>query len=254
MKLLSYVSHDNSNTVHCVPVGTRCVENKWIALLPLTTPRVLPRSQRTTVTQYERGLSAGLLRSQKEGTRLSLLVVAEQPGTCLQIECRVLGFLKEVELQEVVSDAFNWRLPRLLWAWKLEPESTLLYSGSLFGRPLDFCLRSDDVPEVVVGRPHKLMTSSILITGLTMGSERLEVNIHHYSPGGSCEQRSHKDLEQIYYVLGGSGCMQIGVVCRDVLPGTLGFVPRNTAHAIKNTGNEELSICFVNIELGHRES
>ena len=59
-------------------------------------------------------------------------------------------------------------------------------------------------------------------------------------PGGSTTPHHHPRTEEIYYILVGTGRMQIGENCREVGPGDAIAIPPGQIHQITNTGAETL--------------
>jgi mannose-6-phosphate isomerase-like protein (cupin superfamily) len=62
-------------------------------------------------------------------------------------------------------------------------------------------------------------------------------------PAGSSTQRHrHPQSEEIYYLLQGSGRMELGPEIREVGVGDAILIPPGAAHKISNTGNSDLKI------------
>jgi mannose-6-phosphate isomerase-like protein (cupin superfamily) len=59
-------------------------------------------------------------------------------------------------------------------------------------------------------------------------------------PGGSTEPHYHPKCEEIYYILEGTGRMQIGADIREVGPGDAIAIPPGARHQITNTGGDVL--------------
>ena len=59
-------------------------------------------------------------------------------------------------------------------------------------------------------------------------------------PGASTTPHYHPQTEEIYYILGGTGRMQIASEQRDVGPGDAIAIPPGAIHTITNTGAEIL--------------
>jgi mannose-6-phosphate isomerase-like protein (cupin superfamily) len=56
-------------------------------------------------------------------------------------------------------------------------------------------------------------------------------------PGRAVIPHHHRQLEEIYYILEGSGRMTVGEEQRDVGAGDAIFVPRGSLHSLANTGS-----------------
>lgn len=60
------------------------------------------------------------------------------------------------------------------------------------------------------------------------------------APGQTTQPHYHPQAEEIYYILQGSGRMQIDKECRDIGPGDAIAIPPGAAHQITNTGDATL--------------
>lgn len=60
------------------------------------------------------------------------------------------------------------------------------------------------------------------------------------TPGASTTAHHHVEAEEIYYVLQGTGRMQVGDDVRDVAPGDAVAIPPGLFHQMTNTGSEPL--------------
>jgi mannose-6-phosphate isomerase-like protein (cupin superfamily) len=56
-------------------------------------------------------------------------------------------------------------------------------------------------------------------------------------PGRAVAPHHHRQLEEIYYILEGSGRMTVGEEQRQVEAGDAIFVPRGSLHSLANTGS-----------------
>jgi mannose-6-phosphate isomerase-like protein (cupin superfamily) len=64
------------------------------------------------------------------------------------------------------------------------------------------------------------------------------------SPGKEIE--AHRDpMEEIYFVLSGSGEMRVDTEARQVAPGDATWIPTGSSHSLLNDGDEELVILVV---------
>jgi len=59
-------------------------------------------------------------------------------------------------------------------------------------------------------------------------------------PGGTAHPHRHIETEEIYYILAGTGRMQVGAEARDVGPLDAILIPPGSRHAIANTGSAPL--------------
>jgi len=61
-------------------------------------------------------------------------------------------------------------------------------------------------------------------------------------PGRAVTPHHHRELEEIYYILSGSGLMTVGHESVDVRSGDAIYVPRGHRHTLQNTGSEPIRL------------
>lgn len=76
------------------------------------------------------------------------------------------------------------------------------------------------------------------ITQCSLAEETLE-------PGCSVSPHHHREMEEIYYVLAGSGLMSVGDEQSEVAAGDAIYVPRGARHTLANTGREPLRLIVI---------
>lgn len=64
-------------------------------------------------------------------------------------------------------------------------------------------------------------------------------------PGQSVTPHHHREIEEIYYILSGSGVMRVGDEKREVAAGDAVYVPRRSVHTLENTGAEPIKLLLV---------
>ncbi len=64
-------------------------------------------------------------------------------------------------------------------------------------------------------------------------------------PGATVTPHHHQVLEEIYYIVEGSGLMTIGDEQRQVGAGDAVYIPRNNRHTLINTGSEPMRILLI---------
>lgn len=64
-------------------------------------------------------------------------------------------------------------------------------------------------------------------------------------PGKSVTPHHHQVLEEIYYILSGSGVMTIGDESQAVSAGDAIYIPKHHQHTLTNTGDEDMTILLV---------
>jgi mannose-6-phosphate isomerase-like protein (cupin superfamily) len=75
-------------------------------------------------------------------------------------------------------------------------------------------------------------------------TRRLNVTHVHVAPGETVPSHTHLDEDQIYYVVSGSGFVELAGVRTDVAAGSGVLIPLGTEHLITNTGTEPLDYVF----------
>lgn len=73
----------------------------------------------------------------------------------------------------------------------------------------------------------------------------IDYRISSYQPKGHVARHAHKVQEQIYHVLAGEGVVEIDDQRRVVRPHDVIFIPPGVAHAIRNTGLENLVFLVI---------
>jgi mannose-6-phosphate isomerase-like protein (cupin superfamily) len=87
-------------------------------------------------------------------------------------------------------------------------------------------------------RPEGI-TSYLLASPRTAQAKHLTTTLVQIEPGG--EQRIHAHApEQVYLILDGGGTMTVGTETQDVAAGDCIFIPSDTPHGIRNTGQDLL--------------
>ncbi|HEX4951378.1 MAG TPA: cupin domain-containing protein [Blastocatellia bacterium] len=64
-------------------------------------------------------------------------------------------------------------------------------------------------------------------------------------PGKTVTPHHHEVLEEIYYILSGSGVMRIGDEAQAVGTGDAIYIPKHSVHSLTNTGEEDMKILLV---------
>ena len=64
-------------------------------------------------------------------------------------------------------------------------------------------------------------------------------------PGKTVPRHHHEVLEEIYYILQGSGEMTVGDETESVSSGDAIFIPKNQVHSLTNTGDEDMKLLLV---------
>jgi mannose-6-phosphate isomerase-like protein (cupin superfamily) len=64
-------------------------------------------------------------------------------------------------------------------------------------------------------------------------------------PGKTVTPHHHEVLEEIYYILSGSGVMTIGEEAQAVSAGDAIYIPKHHLHSLTNTGADEMKLLLV---------
>ena len=82
--------------------------------------------------------------------------------------------------------------------------------------------------------------SHLLLAPGQFGSRNLAITWVEGGPASEQPVHSHPDNEQVYVIVEGRGAMTVGDETVEVGPGTAVLVPPETAHSIRNVGEEKL--------------
>jgi mannose-6-phosphate isomerase-like protein (cupin superfamily) len=64
-------------------------------------------------------------------------------------------------------------------------------------------------------------------------------------PGATVPPHRHEVLEEVYYILEGSGVMTVGENQREVGAGDAVYIPRQHRHTLTNTGSTSMRILLI---------
>ncbi len=64
-------------------------------------------------------------------------------------------------------------------------------------------------------------------------------------PGAAVTPHLHRETEEVYYIIDGSGEMTVGDDCKTVAAGDAIYIPRDTVHTLRNTGDVPMRIVLV---------
>ena len=87
--------------------------------------------------------------------------------------------------------------------------------------------------------------SRLLVDKETVGSQDLVLNHFTLKPGKELKPAGHPaPYDEFYYVLRGRGLLRLGDPAEEFAlePDVVAFIPRNVAHALANTGSEDLEL------------
>lgn len=85
-----------------------------------------------------------------------------------------------------------------------------------------------------------------LLNTAEKGQGRMSLALETLKPGQHTAPHWHAHLEEIYYILHGQGCVEIGDEVRAVRTGDAILIPVNRVHCLYNTSNSDLKLlCIV---------
>ena len=84
---------------------------------------------------------------------------------------------------------------------------------------------------------------TLISAGVTQ-SEHLTAGLANISSGEALHEHRHRQAE-IYLVLEGNGVVSIGPETRPIEAGAAVFIPGDTVHSCKNTGESDLRFAYV---------
>jgi mannose-6-phosphate isomerase-like protein (cupin superfamily) len=84
-----------------------------------------------------------------------------------------------------------------------------------------------------------------LIDRTTSAVTRCSLAEETLPPGCAVTPHHHREIEEIYYLVSGTGVMTVGDEMREVSAGDAVFVPRDHRHALRNTGSEPIKLILV---------
>jgi mannose-6-phosphate isomerase-like protein (cupin superfamily) len=93
--------------------------------------------------------------------------------------------------------------------------------------------------------PGHFSAFSKLLINEQNGSKYFDFRVSSYQPKGYCEAHKHEFAENIYYILKGTGIVELDGNRTLVGPGTVIFIPPKVVHKIINTGFEDLIFIVV---------
>lgn len=93
-----------------------------------------------------------------------------------------------------------------------------------------------DVDRLASFSPDKMKKNNVFTT------ERLFCDVYCFEPGQEQKSHSHGGSDKIYYVLEGTGRIQIAEESREAGPGTAVLAPAGMEHAVLNEGTDRLRL------------
>jgi mannose-6-phosphate isomerase-like protein (cupin superfamily) len=89
----------------------------------------------------------------------------------------------------------------------------------------------------------------------TSGAQNQSLAEATVPPGGKTQLHRHRITEEIYHILAGQGCMNLGEQRFDVAPGDSVIITPGTPHCIQNTGRNTLRfLCCCSPAYSHDDT
>lgn len=113
-----------------------------------------------------------------------------------------------------------------------------------------FVVRASEVSPYVTAGSEGVFESRLIIGPDGAGSSALLVNHFTVLAGRGLEPHAHPDSDELYYVLGGEGYVELarpGEAPRrhDIAAGTAVFIPAGVTHHIVNTGDSAITMLTI---------
>jgi mannose-6-phosphate isomerase-like protein (cupin superfamily) len=99
--------------------------------------------------------------------------------------------------------------------------------------------------DIKSGKVYDFGSNSTILLLDRSETNRIEFVLVQWPPGNKGAMVAHKEKEQTFFVLSGSGKVTIAEDTESLNPGDIVFVPRNTPHTTE-TGEEELTYLCLN--------
>lgn len=84
-----------------------------------------------------------------------------------------------------------------------------------------------------------------LVDRSTSAIERCSLAEELLPPGHAVRPHFHRELEEVYYILEGTGEMTVGDETAPVGPGDAVYIPRDHNHTLRNTGDTTMRLLLV---------
>jgi mannose-6-phosphate isomerase-like protein (cupin superfamily) len=88
--------------------------------------------------------------------------------------------------------------------------------------------------------------SVIRLVDADIGARQVDLHLNTVNPGTPPgPYHLHRQVENVYYVLEGKGCIRIDGVDHIVAPGQAVFIPKGVPHSVHNPGEEPLRLLEI---------
>jgi quercetin dioxygenase-like cupin family protein len=99
---------------------------------------------------------------------------------------------------------------------------------------------SPGIPE----RGWRNMDVRWLVTKDTVGAAKTVFGVTYFPPGSRHELHRHPNVEEVEYLISGSGIAYVGDDAVELGPGEAVFVPQNSYHGFENNSDDEVVMAW----------
>ncbi len=96
----------------------------------------------------------------------------------------------------------------------------------------------------IIDTPHGSQIRP-LMDRTTSGIQKCSLAEEVLPPGAAVGRHFHRQTEEVYYILSGTGEMTVGDETAEVSAGDAVYIPVENVHTLKNTGSEPMKILLV---------
>lgn len=84
-----------------------------------------------------------------------------------------------------------------------------------------------------------------LLKGSKYANTDYSVGIRKIKPGENSPEHSHKECDELYYIISGTGVIEIENQSKEIKQGDIVIIPQKASHLVKNTGNSEMEFLVI---------
>lgn len=106
-------------------------------------------------------------------------------------------------------------------------------------------LRADEIRWFEPPGHHHSAWSKLLVHPTNTATKRFDFRLSSYQPGGYAAPHAHAEAENIIFILGGRGLVELDGAPHPIEAGTVVFVPPGVKPGIYNTGTQPLVFVFA---------
>ncbi len=111
-------------------------------------------------------------------------------------------------------------------------------------------MRKKNTNEILLEDSHGgILKKRVLVRKNEVQSNLIFMNEAYLDPGKKLEAHKHLDMEEIFYILEGSGILTVGDENENINNGDVIVVPLNHPHCIENTGRNTIKFLTIAIKV-----